>query len=680
MKKVIIVGLAAMVLATGVFVYKAEESRAAGTYYVSSSSGNDSNAGTQAAPWKTAAKVNSMTFQPGDQILFKRGDTWVADPLIPRSSGTAGNPITFGAYGTGNRPVLNGNNSTSFSGAHLGVIQVNGKNYVTIDGFHVTNTTKNSLEVYVQSGTSTGVIVRNCEVDHNNVSGFDLLAAENADGGGTNYAEGKLTNVLFENNIVHDGTWNGVTIDSGVTNSIVRNNTSYNNTHNGFNTKRALNSSNRNRGNSWIGNVSYGNGFLGGTGDGFFMADVADNLIEGNIAHNNLDTGFKLSPATDSSGGVYNNNTFRRNIAYDNGDACLFVSDATATKFYNNTCYSNDGPTVYLGSNQTGTVQANNLGYQNTSGNVSYNPLFVNAAAADFRLCEGSGTPAGSCTGRSQAIDAGVNVGLPYNGSAPDLGALESGGATPTPTPTPTPTSTPTPTPTPSATPSQKFIIGDRIQANANITVHSYAAYLTTNEVGTQPQGSQGTIVGGPTLGTDSAWWWQVDYDTGADGWNGESVLTKISSPSPTPTPTPGPVACSQYTPSTVIPTGYASPYDVVSSPTTNLMNATCLNLTDARLDLGKGDPLQYIYNQGYLFKTGGTSWSPVPYTSTEQLIANAWYPKSATTNISLTSTELANPSYNLAYICSWTGSSWKCGCRDSQCTQSYWQIQSFKR
>jgi hypothetical protein len=79
---------------------------------------------------------------------------------------------------------------------------------------------------------------------------------------------------------------------------------------------------------------------------------------------------------------------------------------------------------------------------------------------------------------------------------------------------------------------------------------------------------------------------------------------TPGSTPTPTPTPTPGLVACSQYTPSSTIPTGYASPYDVVTSPNTNLMNVTCLTLTDARLDLGRGDPLQYIYNQGYLFNS----------------------------------------------------------------------------
>jgi hypothetical protein len=87
-----------------------------------------------------------------------------------------------------------------------------------------------------------------------------------------------------------------------------------------------------------------------------------------------------------------------------------------------------------------------------------------------------------------------------------------------------------------------------------------------------------------------------------------------------------------------------------------------------------------YIYNTGYLFKTGGTNWTQIPYTSTEALVAGAWYPKNATTNISLTSTELAQPLNVLGYICSWTGSAWKCGCRDSACTQSYWMIQSFKR
>jgi hypothetical protein len=43
-------------------------------------------------------------------------------------------------------------------------------------------------------------------------------------------------------------------------------------------------------------------------------------------------------------------------------------------------------------------------------------PQFVNAGGADFHLRDGS-----------PAIDQGVNVGLPYAGAAPDLGAYETG-------------------------------------------------------------------------------------------------------------------------------------------------------------------------------------------------------------------------------------------------------------
>ncbi len=78
------------------------------TYYVSSSAGNDANSGTSAAgPWKTIAHVNGQTFQPGDSILFKRGDVW-NESLAPGSSGSLGNPIKFDAYGSGAAPNLTG--------------------------------------------------------------------------------------------------------------------------------------------------------------------------------------------------------------------------------------------------------------------------------------------------------------------------------------------------------------------------------------------------------------------------------------------------------------------------------------------------------------------------------------------------------------------------------------------
>ena len=83
-------------------------------YYVSQGAGHDGNAGTSATsgggasgPWKTIARVNASRFLPGDAVLFERGGVWRETLKVP-SSGAAGRPITFGAYGVGADPVLSG--------------------------------------------------------------------------------------------------------------------------------------------------------------------------------------------------------------------------------------------------------------------------------------------------------------------------------------------------------------------------------------------------------------------------------------------------------------------------------------------------------------------------------------------------------------------------------------------
>lgn len=82
------------------------------TYYIDPINGNDSNNGTSFfTPWKTTYNINNTTFSPGDKILFKRGTTCMLPKgpgfgLNPRGSGTAGAPITMGAYGAGAKPKI----------------------------------------------------------------------------------------------------------------------------------------------------------------------------------------------------------------------------------------------------------------------------------------------------------------------------------------------------------------------------------------------------------------------------------------------------------------------------------------------------------------------------------------------------------------------------------------------
>src|SRR5665647_1171313 len=65
------------------------------TNYYLSNSGNDNNTGTDpSAPWKTLDKLNSFkNLKPGDNVLFKRGDTFYGSIRVS-NSGAAGNPIT----------------------------------------------------------------------------------------------------------------------------------------------------------------------------------------------------------------------------------------------------------------------------------------------------------------------------------------------------------------------------------------------------------------------------------------------------------------------------------------------------------------------------------------------------------------------------------------------------------
>ena len=82
-------------------------------YYFSNNIGKDNHTWFQAqnkqTPWKTLTKLNSIIYrlQPGDSILFKRGDIFYGS-IKMSTSGTATSSIVFSAYGVGNKPQISG--------------------------------------------------------------------------------------------------------------------------------------------------------------------------------------------------------------------------------------------------------------------------------------------------------------------------------------------------------------------------------------------------------------------------------------------------------------------------------------------------------------------------------------------------------------------------------------------
>ena len=89
----------------------------ANTYYVSPT-GNDLNNGTSTtSAFRTIDRLENAPLASGDSILFQRGGVW-RELLYMTSSG-----LTFGAYGTGARPIITGadlvNGPWSFSGTNV---------------------------------------------------------------------------------------------------------------------------------------------------------------------------------------------------------------------------------------------------------------------------------------------------------------------------------------------------------------------------------------------------------------------------------------------------------------------------------------------------------------------------------------------------------------------------------
>jgi hypothetical protein len=149
-------------------------------FYVSSG-GSDSNTVAQAqstsTPWKTFIGVNAnmSSFQPGDQILFKRGEIFEDRKLIVTRSGIAGRPITFGAYGTGENPIFTYTflpvTSPTFVANVL--VQVQGRSYINFENLKFTDlsepsvNTATTVSYCIKAESGSGFInINNCEFSY----------------------------------------------------------------------------------------------------------------------------------------------------------------------------------------------------------------------------------------------------------------------------------------------------------------------------------------------------------------------------------------------------------------------------------------------------------------------------------------------------------------------------------
>ena len=126
--------LGALALGTvGLMAVTVPAAHATGTVYYVDCSALSDGTGSASSPWNNLADPSAHTFTAGDTLSFKAGTT-CHGILAPQGSGASGSPITVNAYGSGAKPVLEGDGAGEYT------VHLIDQSYWTISGLKVQNT------------------------------------------------------------------------------------------------------------------------------------------------------------------------------------------------------------------------------------------------------------------------------------------------------------------------------------------------------------------------------------------------------------------------------------------------------------------------------------------------------------------------------------------------------------
>ena len=162
-------------------------------HYVDAATGNDGNAGTSTAPWRTIQHAADVT-NPGDTVLVNDGVYTGGGNVVTISrSGTATAWLVFRAVHLWGA-VIDGQNNSSTVG-----IEINGS-YVRVEGFEVRNTSRYGIDAYGGSESSAG----NHDVDVVQNHIHDIGHICTGDVGGIVGVDAYADNLVIERNVIHD--------------------------------------------------------------------------------------------------------------------------------------------------------------------------------------------------------------------------------------------------------------------------------------------------------------------------------------------------------------------------------------------------------------------------------------------------------------------------------------------
>lgn len=348
------------------------------TYYVSPN-GDDSASGTESDPWRTLVRADGAA-SPGDMIVLHDGEYAYSSAQRLKT-----NSVTVrGASGASPTVSFGGTEPGGWGFDDDGAIRVQA-NDVIVEGIEVRDSPYYGI---LLGSDADGSTVRNCSTHHNHLVGIGSYQA---------------SNLTVENCVSYAN--NGSTSDGGDSDGIqlrgaeggtIRGCVSYGNADDGYDlweSKNVLVEKCK----------SYDNGRAGGDGNGFKMGGgdaSGNNTVQRSVAWRNDNIGFTYNAATESVY-FYNNTSWNNDQGYWAEDGCVLK---------NNISYR-DGR-IRTTANTVEKANTWNLGIDDP-GFVSTDPERENFLR-----------PAPD----SPAVDAGVDVGLPYSSEAPDLGWAEAAG------------------------------------------------------------------------------------------------------------------------------------------------------------------------------------------------------------------------------------------------------------
>ena len=376
--------------------------------------GNDANNGSISAPFATLTKFTSVALA-GDTCYVRGGVYTPTTQVIFQKSGTASAWIRIFNY-PNETPIFDGANTNVRSFTH-GFLKIHLANYLHVKGLEFRNTIKEEVGG-IAILAANNILIERCVAHHNRAVGFTLFGSSQRPSANITY----LNCDSYEND-----DWGGATPHEDA---------------DGFQITS-----------QHVSNVKYTGCRAWNNGDDgydFYFSPINQVTLERCWAFKNgfdvngaplaNGNGFKLGGNTATTGGI----TLKNCAAWQQNAGFTWNGGQGAFTVYNCVAWSH----IY-GNFDFGGTAVNNLknniafegpNYISASTNQTFNSwtLPVTVTSADFAMLDdpaakGPRQASGDLpviqglhlVSGSDLIDKGTNVGLPFTGSAPDLGAFE---------------------------------------------------------------------------------------------------------------------------------------------------------------------------------------------------------------------------------------------------------------